>query len=150
MRISIDDASPSPTRWVLPTAVFLLTFSVGNAGAQAPSSGDTPPIEIRVEKAVIAEGVENLIPVNPGTVFPADIGKVFCFTRIHTEDFPTRIKHLWFLGDTFVMEIILPVKSPQWRTYSSKTILPSSAGDWRVDVTTDDGTFLETLKFTIQ
>jgi len=48
------------------------------------------------------------------------------------------------------MEITLPVKSTHWRTYSTKTILPSANGNWKVDVTSEDGTILKTLDFTIR
>ncbi len=98
----------------------------------------------------MATGLENLVPTGQASSFDSDVGSVICFTQIQTRSHPTLIKHLWFHGDRFVMEISLPVKSFHWRTYSTKTILPSSRGVWRVDVTSEDGTILKTLNFSIQ
>ncbi|MBI3995184.1 MAG: DUF2914 domain-containing protein [Nitrospirae bacterium] len=109
----------------------------------------TAPI-MTVEEAVIATGVESLTPVNPGNVFDASVGRLYCFTRIKSSLQPAVVKHLWFHGDKMVMEVTLPVKSSNWRTYSMKTILTSADGDWKVDVTSEDGTVLKTLTFTIR
>ncbi len=113
-------------------------------------SQDTTAAPIAIVDAVIAIGVENLIPVSPGITFDATIGSLYCFTRIKTSLDPAVIKHLWFHGDKIVMETTLPIKSSNWRTYSMKTILPSDIGEWKVDVTSEDGTILKTLNFTIR
>lgn len=132
-------------RGLLMTLVLLSAAWAGSTYAQ----DKTAPI-ISVEEAVIATGVENLTPVAPGVSFDANIGRLYCFTRIKTNFQPAIIKHLWFHGDKMVMEVTLPVKSSNWRTYSMKTILPSAGGDWKVDVTSEDGTILKTLNFTIR
>ncbi|MBI3610345.1 MAG: DUF2914 domain-containing protein [Nitrospirae bacterium] len=114
----------------------------------APQEKAAPPITI--EEAVIATGVTNLTPVGSAESFSSDVGKLYCFTRIKSDVQPASIKHLWFHGDKMVMEITLPIKSAHWRTYSTKTILPSGGGAWKVDITTEDGTILKTLNFTIR
>lgn len=123
-------------------------LSASWAGPAYSQDKPTPPIV--VEEAVIASGVESLTPVAPGISFDANIGRLYCFNRIKTNLQQAVIKHLWFHGDKMVMEVTLPIKSSNWRTYSTKTILPSSSGDWKVDVTSEDGTILKTLKFTIR
>ncbi|HEY5593875.1 MAG TPA: DUF2914 domain-containing protein [Nitrospiria bacterium] len=132
-------------RGLLVTLLFLSAAWAGSTYAQ----DKTAPV-ISVEEAVIATGVENLTPVAPGVSFDANIGRLYSFTRIKTNLQPAIIKHLWFHGDKMVMEVTLPVKSSNWRTYSMKTILPSAGGDWKVDVTSEDGTILKTLNFTIR
>jgi hypothetical protein len=130
---------------------FLAAFvflSASWAGPIYSQDKTAPPIVI--DEAVIATGVENLTPVAPGSSFDASIGRLYCFTRIKTNLQPAVIKHLWFHGDKMVMEVTLPIKSSNWRTYSMKTILPSSGGEWKVDVTSEDGTILKTLNFTIR
>lgn len=128
-------------------ALGILTMTLGNRLAY---SQEKSAPSISVEDAVIAPRVENLVPIDPDVLFDSSVGKLYCFTRIKTDHPPTIVKHLWFQGDRMVMEITLPVKSPNWRTYSSKTILPSSTGDWKVDITSEDGTILKTLAFTIR
>ena len=132
-------------RGLLVTLLFLSAAWAGSTYAQ----DKTAPV-ISVEEAVIATGIENLTPVAPGVSFDANIGRLYSFTRIKTNLQPAIIKHLWFHGDKMVMEVTLPVKSSNWRTYSMKTILPSAGGDWKVDVTSEDGTILKTLNFTIR
>lgn len=116
------------------------------AGSLSAQSGTAP---IRVEEAVIAAEIDNLTPAKTGSRFGSDVGRVYCFTRV-TGSEGSLIRHLWFQGDTIVMEVELPVRSSNWRTYSMKTITDLSIGQWRVDVTSEDGTVLATVPFTIQ
>jgi len=126
-------------------AVLTLAIWEGTADSQ-----DLAGSSISVEEAVIATGIENLVPVSPGHTFDPGVGRLYCFTKIKTTRPPTAIKHLWFYGDKMVMEISLPVRAAGWRTYSMKTILPSASGAWRVDITSEDGTVLKTLNFNIR
>jgi hypothetical protein len=42
------------------------------------------------------------------------------------------------------------VRTPAWRTWSSKTLLPEWTGEWMVEVLTSDGTPLESVIFFVQ
>lgn len=128
--------------------VALILMSVPWTDPAYSQDKTAPPIVI--EEAVIATDVESLTPVAPGVSFDATIGRLYCYTRIKTHLQKAVIKHLWFHGDKMVMEVTLPIKPSHWRTYSMKTILPSAGGDWKVDVTSEDGTILKTLNFTIR
>ncbi len=148
MRKTTSDICPGKSiliRRFLVAFIFLST-----AWAEPVHSQDKIAPLIVIEEAVIATGIDNLTPVAPGVSFDANIGRLYCFTRIKTNFQPAVIKHLWFHGDKMVMEVTLPIKSSNWRTYSMKTILPSAGGDWKVDVTSEDGTLLKTLNFTIR
>ena len=136
------------TIWITASLATVLIPIILTSRPAHSQTGEDPGIT--VQDAVIARAVKDLIPVSPAETFDADVGKLSCFTRIETRDYPTLIKHLWFYGDRLVMEITLPVNSPNWRTYSTKTILPSAKGDWRVDVTSDDGTIIKSLTFSIR
>jgi hypothetical protein len=46
--------------------------------------------------------------------------------------------------------VSLRVAGPNWRTWSSKTILPEWTGEWRVDVVGPDGTVLRSVDFTVR
>ncbi len=105
---------------------------------------------LKVAEAVTATSVENLVPQGVSNTFPPTVGKVYAFTRITGATRETVIWHLWFYGDKLMAEVSLPVKSANWRTYSSKRIVPGWTGEWRVDVTNEDGLLLETLYFTIE
>lgn len=105
---------------------------------------------LRVTEAVICRDVVDRTPQGTGEVFPSSVGKLFAFTRIEGATGETNIKHLWFFNDRLMAEVSLPVRSANWRTYSSKRILPQWTGSWRVDITTEDGLLLKSLHFRIE
>ena len=124
--------------------MFLILFS---------SSGITHSEEIqdlKVSESAIATGVENLTHLGESDSFSSSVGKLYAFSKITGATEDTSIKHLWYYGDTLMAEVPLEVKSISWRTYSSKKIIRTWTGQWRVDITTDDGTVLDTLNFTIE
>ncbi|MGD8374761.1 MAG: DUF2914 domain-containing protein [Acidobacteriota bacterium] len=123
---------------------LLLTLAALPATA---SEGTT----LDVEDAAIARGVEEREPVDAGTDFPADVGELFCFTRITggSGDAETSVVHVWRRGEEEVARVRLPVRGASWRTWSRKRVLPSWTGEWTVDVEDTAGNVLETLSFTI-
>ena len=48
------------------------------------------------------------------------------------------------------VSVVLPVRTSEWRTWSSKTLLPEWTGEWMVEVLSKDGTPLENLIFFVQ
>ena len=105
---------------------------------------------LTVEKALIATDIQNRVPQGIGTVFSADIGKLYCFNRITLDQPPpTEVTHIWYRENQEVSKVTLPVKSFHWRTYSLKRILPSEVGSWHVDIMGPEGSVLSTVPFTI-
>lgn len=103
---------------------------------------------IEVEEAVMCSAVENREPVNPTNAFPADVGEVWCWSKIKGGE-GTSIEHVYYYGGEEKATVRLYIGSPMWRTYSSKRILPSWTGSWRVDIVDADGNALEKLDFTV-
>ncbi|MGA1861393.1 DUF2914 domain-containing protein [Deferribacter thermophilus] len=118
--------------------IFLLIFSI-NVFA-----------ETKVKRIAIAKGIENREPVDVNTIFPADIGKVYCFTEITTDKYPTKVVHIWIYKDNIMAEVPLAVNSGRWRTYSSKKILPKWKGDWKVEIYSEDGKMIDSISFKIE
>lgn len=104
---------------------------------------------LTIEKLAIAPQIENREPVNPGTDFSADVGRLYCYTKVVGAKGEVSIKHLWHFNDKKVDEITLAVKSANFRTRSSKLINPKQTGQWRVDVTDEAGKMLDSISFTI-
>jgi hypothetical protein len=120
---------------------------------EAPSAPSAPPAttpSLTVSEAVIATSVESLTPQGVSDSFDPSVGKLYAFTKITGAEGETSVKHLWFQGDHLVAEVELLVKAASWRTYSSKIITPDMAGQWKVDVTAQDGTVLKSMSFTIK
>ncbi len=117
------------------------TASVAEA-AEAPS--------VSIEEAVICRDVIDRAPVEPGDVFPVGLEKLFCFIRITGVQGEAEITHNWYYGENLVASVALPVRSVNWRTFSSKKIPAESTGEWRVEVVDGNGSILKKIIFLIQ
>ncbi len=102
-----------------------------------------------VAESAIATAVADRQPVDNVTTVGADVGRVYCWTRVVGAQADVEIVHVWYRGDMEMARVPLRVGSSNWRTWSSKNIEPSWTGQWRVDVEAPDGTVLESLSFTV-
>jgi hypothetical protein len=108
---------------------------------------ETPTITI--EDIQICTSIENRQPVGADTSFAKDIGQLYCFTKLSSDQDTTSIFHVWYYNDKEMFRIELDVKAKTWRTWSSKMIIDIWIGEWRVDVLSSDGNILTTKQFTI-
>ncbi|MCZ6917447.1 MAG: DUF2914 domain-containing protein [Gemmatimonadetes bacterium] len=105
---------------------------------------------LAVEESTIARDVVDRMPVDPGATFTADVGRLFCWTRITGAEGSTSVRHVWFLEDQEMADVELNVGGSSWRTHSSKAIVPEWTGNWRVEVRDNSGNVLETIRFSVQ
>lgn len=125
-------------RSAVPRILALAAFTLlGVQSAQA---------QITVESA-IATAIVDRMPEGSGSTFPADVGELYCWTRV-LDGGGTRIHHVW-IHDGDEQSVPLAVGGSPWRTWSSKIVPPEWTGDWRVEVRDDQGNVLETLSFTV-
>lgn len=97
-----------------------------------------------------ARSVEDRQPVGVDTAFTADVGTVYCFTRIQGAADTTQISHVWYHKEKEMARIDLNVNSSDWRTWSSKSILGNWTGRWRVMVEDHQGNVLSAKNFVIR
>lgn len=105
---------------------------------------------MEIQEAIITTGISEREPIDQVTTQPTSVGKLYCFTRIVGADDETRVTHVWYRGDQEMARVQLPVRSSNWRTWSSKSILPDWAGAWRVEVLDATGNPLTTVAFTLE
>ncbi|MCF2858570.1 DUF2914 domain-containing protein [Pseudoalteromonas sp. SMS1] len=104
-----------------------------------------------ISRAVLTSGIENREPVNvlkhlvERNRFEE---KLYFFTEIKGLQGEV-VQHLWFHQEQLMAEITLPISAPRFRTYSSKNIMPSQTGQWRVEVITQNGQLLAQKSFRI-
>lgn len=101
----------------------------------------------------ICTGVADHAAVNVGDVFGSDIGTLFCFTRVvgpYLEGSDEYVEHVWYYQEIERARVVLPVKSSNWGTYSSKKIQSFEIGDWRVEVLDSNGETIDTFQFYIK
>ena len=106
--------------------------------------------ELTVAEGSITTAVENQQPVDKISTYPADFGKLYCFTRIVGALSDTTVTHVWYYGDNEMARVPLLIGSGNWRTYSSKRFLPQWAGQWQVKVLDAQGIELATIPFVLE
>jgi hypothetical protein len=104
-----------------------------------------------ISRAVLTTGISEREPVDvlkesiEQTEFQE---KLFFFTEVRKLKGQT-ISHLWFHQDQLMAEISLTISADRYRTYSSKNIMPSQTGQWRVEAVTEQGELLAQKTFRI-
>ena len=104
---------------------------------------------LEVAEGAITSQISDRNPVDSLTSYSADVGKLYCFTRIVGAESDSQVTHVWYRGDEEMARVDLAVRSNNWRTWSSKALLPEWTGEWRVDVLDAEGTVIRTLAFTL-
>ena len=103
---------------------------------------------IEVADSAMCLDVQDRQPVSPGESFSADVGKVWCWSKIKDGQ-DTTIRHIYYYEGEEKAVVRLAIRSPLFRTYSSKRILSIWTGSWRVDIVDADGNVMESVAFTI-
>jgi hypothetical protein len=104
-----------------------------------------------ISRAVLTTAIEEREPVD---VIKESIeqlqfqDKLFFFTEVHKLQGQV-ISHLWFHQDQLMAEIPLNIGANRFRTFSSKNIMPSQTGQWRVEAVTEQGELLAQKTFRI-
>lgn len=106
--------------------------------------------DLRVSDGTITSAIENQMPVDRIESYRADFGKLYCFTRIVGGQGDTEVTHVWYYQDNELARVTLPVKSSDWRTYSSKRFLPQWAGEWKVVVLDRELNEIATIPFSLE
>ncbi len=81
--------------------------------------------------------------------FSADAGQVYCLTRVMNLDASETVTHVWYHEGKTKARVELKVGSADWRTWSSKRILPAWTGDWEVKVLDVNGMVLASAGFVV-
>lgn len=104
---------------------------------------------IHIAEAAVCRDVIDREPVGAGDVFSREIKKLFCFSRVIGGQAGTMIRHDWYWSGKKIASVPLRIGAPDWRTYSTKRIIPELAGEWRVDILGPDDTVLEKIYFMV-
>ena len=105
--------------------------------------------QVTVKEAAICLDVVDHVCVDPNDVFPSDMGKLYCFSRIQGAQEDIEITHVWYFGEIERARVKLAVRSVNFRTFSSKIIRPHEIGAWHVNILDPDDKLLKTVQFEI-
>ncbi len=106
--------------------------------------------ELQVVDATITSAIEDQMPIDKIESYRADFGKLYCFTRIIGAQGDTEITHVWYFQDNELARVTLPVRSSDWRTYSSKRFLPQWAGEWSVVILDGEQNEIAAIPFRLE
>jgi hypothetical protein len=137
---------------ILPLLVVFLCFWFPfSAKSQSSDTGDSkvPVSDIVLERALMCEEIQELIPHNQTTVFSIERRQAICFTSFDPVPEKTIIYHQWFHRDQPSAKIKLTLKPPRWSTYSSIQFRAEDIGPWRVEIIDSQGHILGELRFSI-
>jgi cytoskeletal protein RodZ len=105
---------------------------------------------MRVIRAVASSEVINKNPAGLSDSFQWSTEKVYIWTMIECEQPPSSIRHTYYFKGQKVNEVELEINSPQWRTWSYKNLLDKRyIGQWRVDITSNEGNILQSVFFEV-
>ncbi len=103
-----------------------------------------------VTDVVITTKISDRAPVNRVEIYPAQQGKLYCFTLIEGATAETSIDHVWLYLGKEMARVTLPVRSAKWRTFSSKKMVPQWKGAWEVRVDDHAGNELTRVQFRVE
>jgi len=114
----------------------------------APAVAPEQPALV-LEEIHMCTAVQDRQPSGVGTVFPDDLDKLYCFTKISGAEDATYVYHVWYFGNNEIARVKLPVNAKSWRTWSSKK-LNMLLGSGHVEIVSESGDILGQAEFEIQ
>ena len=108
---------------------------------QAEAATEMPEAELplSVERMEFCTSVEEREPVEEGSEFAADIGKLYFWSNVLNEGEETMVEHVWYLNGEEKARVELPIRYPRNRVWSSKIIPPDWDGQWVVEIVVAGG-----------
>ncbi len=139
------------TQVVLVLSALILTAGLTAAGQAAETPG-ADPAALAVVEITVGTGYDRETRSLTGVaeVFPAGTEQLWCRTRITGAETPTTVTHVWYHRDQTLARVELQVGSADWRTFSSKNLLPDWTGPWEVKVLDEAGNVLQSVQFTVE
>ncbi len=91
-----------------------------------------------VVRSIFTTAIQDREPIDKLNNTASDTEQVFYFTELRDMSGQTAI-HRWEHDGQVMAEVKFDVRGPRWRVWSSKSFVPSTAGDWKVSVVNGAG-----------
>ncbi|HKK21949.1 MAG TPA: DUF2914 domain-containing protein [candidate division Zixibacteria bacterium] len=131
---------------VIRIAVVLLLLGVATSYAQ----DSTMSVPFTSIETAVCSGISDRMPVGEDSVFSADVDTIYVWTKLSGAMDTTEISHVWTRDGEEIATVVLPVRSPSWRTWSYKSRIPKWSGNWEVKIEDAQGNILKSVKFRIE
>ena len=144
---SLVDASPAPEK---PQTTNAATKSSRAADEATPSDVTATPARPVIVRAGLCGELDDW-SCDPADR-PVPPGPLFFYTQIKSST-ATTIQHRWYQDNHLRQAVDLRVEANRtagYRTYSRNLMKSESAGDWRVEVRSQDGSLLHEERFAVR
>lgn len=105
---------------------------------------ETETISVQVQ---VCSAISEREPVDTTDVFPVGTEQLFAWCHITGATDSISIWIDWYHGDELKAEVELPIKSSNWRTWSSKNLLAGWTGEWEVRILDSERNVLTSVSF---
>jgi len=130
----------------------------GGAGDSPPPNPPPPlvtaPVEVdgvSVTAIATARAVVNRFPEGEASVFPDDVGRVYCHLVIRNVGAERKVVLVWFLNDTEKFRVDLEIGvADAWRTWGVAKVPREATGRWRCDALTSNLSLLASVPFEVK
>ncbi|VAX01554.1 hypothetical protein MNBD_GAMMA21-2691 [hydrothermal vent metagenome] len=91
-----------------------------------------------VVRSIFTSAIQDREPIDKLNNAASDTDQVFYFTELRDMSGQTAT-HRWEHDGKVIAEVKFDVRGPRWRVWSSKSFVPTTAGDWKVSVVNGAG-----------
>jgi len=91
-----------------------------------------------VVRSIFTTAIQDREPIDKLNNSASDTEQIFYFTELRDMSGQTAT-HRWEFDGKVMAEVKFDVRGPRWRVWSSKSFVPSTAGDWKVSVVNGAG-----------
>jgi len=117
-------------------------MNTGTDSQSAPAMDDTTEqagfSRGSVVRSIFTSAIQDREPIDKLNNTASDTDQVFYFTELRDMSGQTAT-HRWEHDGKVIAEVKFDVRGPRWRVWSSKSFIPSTAGDWKVSVVNGAG-----------
>ena len=107
-------------------------------------TGETETVAVEVQ---VCSAILERLPVDTVDIFPEGTEQLFAWCHVIGAIDSISIWIDWYHGDELKAEVELPIKSSNWRTWSSKRLLAGWTGEWEVRVLDAERNVLRSVSF---
>jgi len=140
-----DEEEQRPTA-PAPEAEAAAAVQNATGRSESPEASISVASRLTVPECGVGTGVVDRMLVGEGTRF-AEGQRVWFWTRVEGGTVGESIRHVWIHDGREMTGVVLSLGGPHWRTQSSKTLSPGSAGEWAAEARDEAGRVLARREF---
>ena len=97
----------------------------------------------------VCKKVKNNQPMDPGRIFPSDIGRVYCHSLLDNNSGKHNdVYHNWYMNGEMKAKVRIRVRDgKEIPAVSHREVTESDKGTWKVEITDSDKKILDTIIF---